>query len=110
MLPDVRCGHLLDELHNSAAKLGFPSLVESSQSAAGLTNKAVMEVSFPEKKDAVPVGASNDADVFVLGAWTPSKSDSADLEPQPLRSPTKNDPDDKDKLEQVALCGHRKTL
>ena len=35
----LRCGHQVDEPHNSAATLGFASLAESSQSAAGLTNK-----------------------------------------------------------------------
>ena len=89
MLLDLRCGHQLDKLRDSAAKLGFSSLVESSQSGAGLTNKAVMELSFPEKKGAVPVGASNDAEVFVPAACTPSKSDLAELEPQPQRSPDK---------------------
>ena len=64
MLLDLRCGHQFDEIHDSAAKLGFSSLVESSQSGGGLTNKAVMELSFFEKKGAVPVGASNDAEVF----------------------------------------------
>ena len=50
-----------------------------------------MELSFPEKKDAVPVGVSNDAEVCASAACTQSKCDSAELEPQPQRSPTKND-------------------
>ena len=49
MLADLRCGQL-DELQCSAARWGFASVAESSHSAAGLTNKAVMELSFLENK------------------------------------------------------------
>ena len=65
MLDDLPCAHQFDELYNSAVKLGFASSAGSSQSAAGLTNKVMMERSFLEKKGVVLVGASNVAEVNV---------------------------------------------